>query len=166
MVERCHSKREQDRNPTYIGCTIDKRWRYKSAYVRWYKKHYVKGWHVDKDIVGDGTIYSPDVCVFVPPRINTLFVHPTKDREGCLLGVHKTTTRAGNTRYVARCSDGYKNIRLGTFDTCEEAHATYKAYKLQVCNEVADEYENHPQLDPRVVPAIRRKAQELYGDCK
>ena len=94
---------------------------------------------LDKDILYKGNkIYSRNTCIFVPQRINTLFVKCDKNRGENPIGVHPR--ESGN--YQAICCDGYgKNIPLGTYTTKEQAFNVYKKYKEKVIEEVANSYE-------------------------
>ena len=94
---------------------------------------------LDKDILCKGNkVYSRDTCIFVPQRINTLFVKNDNARGKGPIGVDQLPS--GN--YIARCSNGFgKYIHLGTYNTKEEAFHVYKNYKEKVIKEVIDSYE-------------------------
>lgn len=67
MIQRCHSPKIQSRQRTYIGCWIDERWKYFMAFRAWYLEQNPKpDEELDKDYLGDGKLYSPDTCCFVP----------------------------------------------------------------------------------------------------
>ena len=95
--------------------------------------------HLDKDILCKGNkVYSRETCIFVPERINTLFVKRDKSRGKDPIGV--SDLPSGN--YQAICSDGYGKLDyLGTYSTKEEAFRVYKEYKEKVIKEVIDSYE-------------------------
>ena len=92
---------------------------------------------MDKDILIKGNkIYSSETCVFVPERINLLFIKNDRIRGDLPIGV----SYDGN-RYKSQCKNGtHKYIRLGTYDTPEEAFQIYKQYKENVIKDVANEY--------------------------
>ena len=94
---------------------------------------------LDKDILYKGNkIYSRKTCIFVPQRINTLFIKCNKSRGKDPIGV--SDLPSGNYRVF--CSDGYgKQIDLGTYKTKGEAFQVYKNYKEKVIKEVIDSYE-------------------------
>ena len=86
----------------------------------------------------DNKIYSRETCIFVPQRINSLFVKNDKNRGENPIGVYPR--QSGN--YRAYCNDGYgKQIPLGTYKTEEEAFQAYKEYKEKLIKEVIDSYE-------------------------
>ena len=94
---------------------------------------------LDKDILCKGNkIYSRETCIFVPQRINTLFVKSDKTRGKNPIGVSDLPSG----KYEVMCSNGYgKTIRLGTYSTEEEAFQAYKEYKENLIKEVIDSYE-------------------------
>ena len=94
---------------------------------------------LDKDILYKGNkIYSRKTCIFVPQRINKLFIKCNNSRGKNPIGV--SDLPSGN--YQATCSDGYGKLDyLGTYSTKEEAFRVYKEYKEKVIKEVIDSYE-------------------------
>ena len=93
---------------------------------------------LDKDILHKGNkIYSRENCIFVPERINKLFVKRDNSRGDNPIGVYPTLS--GN--YMASCRNGCgKSISLGTYKTKEEAFNAYKTYKENYIKEVIDSY--------------------------
>ena len=94
---------------------------------------------LDKDILCKGNkIYSRETCIFVPQRINNLFVKSDKARGKDSIGV--TPNSSGN--YEVQCCNGYgKQIYLGSYSSKEQAFQVYKEYKEKVIKEVIDSYE-------------------------
>ena len=111
--------------------------------LNWIEKNYyeVHGevMHLDKDILCKGNkIYSRDTCIFVPKRINSLFVKCDKSRGKDPIGVDQLPS--GN--YRANCYNEYgKSNHIGTYKTKEEAFYAYKEYKEKVIKKVIDSYE-------------------------
>ena len=143
MLKRCYDPKYQERNPTYKGCKVEDYLLNFQHMGEWIEDNYyeVPGevMCLDKDILCKGNkIYSRDTCIFVPKRINSLFVKRDNDRGECPIGV--TPRPLGN--YIAYCSDGYgKTINLGIYSTKEEAFKAYKEYKENVIKETIDSYE-------------------------
>ena len=94
---------------------------------------------LDKDILCKGNkLYSRDTCIFVPERINNLFIKRDNNRGDHPIGMSPNS--AGN--YQARCNDGYgKQIPLGTYSTKEQAFQAYKEYKEKIIKKIIDLYE-------------------------
>ena len=76
--------------------------------------------------------------MFVPQRVNTLFIKRGKSRGDSPIGT--TPTSSGN--YEVRCNNRHgKSIYLGEYSTEEDAFRMYKQYKEKVIKEVIDSYE-------------------------
>ena len=76
--------------------------------------------------------------IFVPERINLLFVKRDNSRGNDPIGVYQLPS--GNYRVF--CKDGNGKLDyLGTYSTKEEAFQVYKEYKEKVIKEVIDSYE-------------------------
>lgn len=142
MLERCYSKKFQERNPTYIDCSVSEDWLNFQVFGKWFDENYYnigeEVMSLDKDILMKGNkIYSPQTCVFVPQRINLLFTKNNIVRGDSPIGVSYK-----NKKYKAYCNVDRKKKSLGYYDTPEEAFQAYKQYKEQYIKEVADQYKN------------------------
>lgn len=144
MLERCYNKECQNRFPTYKDALVDEYFHNFQNYCKWREDNYYEidgeTMCLDKDILCKGNkIYAPDKCVFVPERINTLFVKSDATRGDCPIGVSYNKQR---DKYVACCQIEGKNKRLGCYNTQEEAFKVYKEFKEAYIKQVADEYKN------------------------
>ena len=143
MLQRCYDPKYQERYPTYKDCRVEDYLLNFQHMAEWIKENYyeVPGerMELDKDILYKGNkIYSRETCIFVPQKINSLFVKRDNDRGNNPIGV--TPTSSGN--YQVFCSNGYgKQINLGMYLTKEKAFQVYKQYKEKVIKEVIDSYE-------------------------
>lgn len=140
MLERCYSDTFQQNNPTYEGCTVCEEWHNYQVFADWYQENYYtidgETIELDKDIIIKGnTVYSPDTCVFVPKRINSLFIKKDENRGALPIGV---TSR--NNKFTAQVCYKGSNKKLGSFDTPEEAFEAYKQAKEQYIQKLALEY--------------------------
>lgn len=118
--------------PEYEGCSVCKEWWNYSNYKLWYDEHRVEiksfdaSFEVDKDILIKGNkVYSPETVCFVPKVVNSLFTNGKKNRGDYPLGVYYDKDKK---KYVANMSFGGRNIKLGTFDTVNDAFNKYKNY--------------------------------------
>ena len=143
MLQRCYDPKFHEKYPTYKGCKVEEYLLNFQNMGEWLEENYyeIPGERMclDKDILCKGNkIYSRDTCIFVPERINTLFVKNDNSRGDTPIGV--TPTSSGN--YRVDCNNGNgKQIYLGSYSTEEEAFQVYKQYKEKVIKEVIDSYE-------------------------
>ena len=148
MLKRCYSDEYQKKEPTYKGCAVCDEWLYYGNFKEWFDNNYyeIEGeqMDLDKDILVKGNkIYSPDKCVFVPKKINTLFTKRNKARGKYPIGVYKPND---SNKFKAQCSifcDGKKQQKpLGYYNNIEEAFNAYKQFKETDIKRVADEYKD------------------------
>ena len=143
MLMRCYDPKIYEKYPTYKGCAVEEYLLNFQHMGEWIEENYyeVPGEKMclDKDILHKGNkIYSRETCIFVPERINTLFVKCNKSRGKDPIGV--SPRASGN--YLAYCNNGYgKQIPLGTYSTKEEAFKVYKECKEKIIKETIDLYE-------------------------
>ena len=143
MIKRCYNPKVHERETTYKDCEVEDYLLNFQHMAEWIENNYyeVPGEKMclDKDILYKGNkIYSRDTCIFVPQRINTLFVKRDNDRGKDPIGVDQLPS--GN--YRVNCSNRYgKQVYLGTYSTKEEAFKVYKEYKEKVIKEVINSYE-------------------------
>lgn len=143
MLRRCYDPKYQENKPTYKGCKVEDYLLNFQHMAEWINENYyeVPGevMCLDKDILCKGNkVYSRETCIFVPERINLLFVKRGNDRGKEPIGV--SDLPSGN--YRVDCNNGYgKSVYLGVYSTEEEAFNIYKEYKEKVIKEVIDLYE-------------------------
>ena len=143
VLKRCYDTKLHERESTYKGCEVEDYLLNFQHMAEWIEINYyeIPGevMCLDKDILYKGNkLYSREACIFVPQRINNLFVKCDKSRGKNPIGV--TPRSSGN--YQVFCNNGYgKNIYLGTYTTKEEAFQVYKNYKEKVIKKVIDSYE-------------------------
>jgi hypothetical protein len=108
----------------------------------WFDQNKIKGMSLDldKDILFKGNKeYSPSTVAFVPHVINTLFVNGKKNRGDFPIGV---SYEKDKSKYRAGMAFMGKTIRLGRFNTVEEAFARYKEYKEDFIKDMAEQYKD------------------------
>ena len=140
MINRCYNAKFHERQPQYKGCTVCEEWLNYSNFKVWYDQHKISGMSLDldKDILFKGNkVYSPETCVFVPHTINVLFLNSKKSRGDLPVGVSYSER---DKKYRAEMSFMGRQIKLGTFDTAEDAFARYKEYKEDFIQDLAEQY--------------------------
>ena len=153
MLERCYDEKLHEKRLTYKDCEVCEEWHNFQNFGDWYNENYyeIEGERIelDKDIlVKHNKIYSPDTCIFVPHKINSLFTKRQNDRGESVIG-----TSPKNGKYVVQCclinpkTGKSKQEHLGYYDTQEKAFKIYKYYKEKNIREVADYYNDKiPQI--------------------
>ena len=150
ILQRCYDDICHKDRPTYNQCNIYEDWLNYQNFAEWYYKNYYEvddeRMTLDKDILIKGNkIYSPETCIFVPERINTLFVKCDKSRGNYPVGVyyHKR-----DKKFRAQCSvydfekRKSRQEQLGYYNTPEEAFEVYKEFKEKNIKQVADYYKD------------------------
>lgn len=136
MLIRCYDENSRHLNPTYLNCTVCEEWHNYQNFAKWFDENYIKGYHLDKDILfPNNKIYSPKTCVFVPREINNFLTEHGNKRGEYLLGVHMDKETG---KYVSQVNDptgiNIKRRFLGYFYTEEEAHLVWAKSKLDILN--------------------------------
>jgi hypothetical protein len=106
---------------------------------------------LDKDLLGDGKLYSPETVVFVTQRVNTFMSDCRAARGEWPIGVCKV-----GKRFQANIRDTGDKSHIGYFDTPEEAHQAWRAAKIKIGERLIAE-----QTDPRVEEGLRRYLENL-----
>ena len=116
---------------------------------RWYVDEEVL--QLDKDILGDGTLYSPATCCFVTSKVNNFVKDLLNKPYGMLCGTTKVEMKTC-TRYRSRVNNGNgNNIHLGYYDTALEAHHKWYEQKVNLLSEMRKGLD---QLDSRLYRKI------------
>lgn len=144
MLKRCYDKDNLLKRPTYENCSVCSEWHNFQNFGDWFNENYYEVGNekmcLDKDILYKGNkIYSPDTCVFVPNRINILFVKSDRSRGNYLIGVSKVSNSNNPKRYQASLTASNKTK---CFETEIEAFNWYKEEKEKLIKQVAEEYKD------------------------
>lgn len=94
------------------------------SFVEWHRDQvgYDLGWHLDKDLFGNGNSYSPETCCLLPGKLNVLMQGIGSWKRGELVGA-SFFKRDGTWR--AYGNDYYRQVHLGYYQTQQEAHAAW-----------------------------------------
>lgn len=142
MLRRCYDEDYHKRQPTYKDCEVCKEWLCFQNFAKWYEENYyeINGekMQLDKDILHKGNkIYSPETCIFVPARINSLFTKRNASRGKNPIGVYWSSHFQ---KYVSSINCEGVQITLGYFNNVEEAFKIYKLEKEKEIKRIADKY--------------------------
>jgi hypothetical protein len=139
MVARCYSVKLQQKNPTYIGCSVADEWLVFSSFKSWMVEQDWEGKALDKDIlIQNNKVYSSSRCIFVIEKINNLLNNHASGRGKYPVGV-SSPSRKGAVKYSAWCSVNGKGVQIGVYETPDKAHQAYKSFKYSVIAEVANQ---------------------------
>ena len=161
ILKRCYSEKELKKCPTYKDVFICKEWKIYSNFEKWYNENYYEiegeAMELDKDILIKGNkIYSPDTCIFVPHRINSLFTKSNKARGNFPIGV---TFHKAQNKYCSKINILGKRVSLGYSQTPEEAFYIYKKAKEDYIKQIADEYKD--KIPKKLYEAMYRYEVEI-----
>lgn len=145
MLERCYSKSFQEKQPTYVGCTVSENFKNFQFFAAWCQSQVgfgIKGYHLDKDILSRGVcepLYSETTCCFVPRAVNNLLTKRQRFRGEYPIGVSNYN---GSGKYRASLNIDGKMISEGNFTNVEEAFTWYKHQKEKEIKRKANIYKD------------------------
>lgn len=146
MLRRGYSVDYKNKHTSYKHVEVCTQWHDYQVFAKWFHEYYRSGTELDKDILGDGTIYSPKTCRFIPKDLNILLVHTrysTARNQELPLGVSKS-----DKGYTAYCNDGCgKTINLGTRQDPDAAFILYKSFKESLIKTKAEKYFKEGVID-------------------
>ena len=150
MLSRCYDKNYLDPH-LYENSEVHPDWHCFQTFADWYyDKLKIAEWEgrkcLDKDILGDGTIYSPETCCLVPASINRSIskLHGGKYLPGVL--------KSSNGLYGVVPGYGFDKTN---FETELEAHLAFLVAKQKKIIDLANKYKSW--LNPRVYDMLCTK---------
>ena len=156
MLARSCDTKFHAKQPTYSGVKACDEWQSFMSFRKWWLENQVDGWHIDKDMLSDDGVYSPESCVFVPQWLNNLTTDSGAARGDYPIGVYFERRRG---RFVALCRKpmSKKQEYLGLFDTPEAAHLAWRTRKLELAIELKPKMDEIDQrIHHRVVEIIMK----------
>ena len=147
MISRCYLAQNTS---AYFGVTVCVEWLRFSVFKAWYDDNYKDGMELDKDIIGNGLVYSPDHCVFVPKSIN-----------GMAKTSGHTFARKWKRQWMSVMRASGKSHYIGLFKTQKEAtKASYEAYAGLALSKIEEEFSSGSISEP-IRSALIRKLNGL-----
>jgi len=138
ILLRCYDKEQQEKSPSYKGCSVHPDWHNFQVFAKWFEENYVEGFEIDKDILVKGNkIYGPSTCCFVPKEINLLITVKRKRMSSLPTGL----TKIGD-KFMVSVNSKYKGI----YTTQEEASQVYKSEKGKEIKILADKFKRQLTL--------------------
>lgn len=139
MLRRCY----KENTIAYKDCYVCEEWLCYANFEKWYNENYYEieneSMQLDKDILSKGNkIYSPETCIFVPRRVNSLFIKQKSVRGKYFIGVKLNK----NKKYEVSCMVNGNYVYFGSYDDEYDAFLIYKKEKEQEIKRVANEYKD------------------------
>ena len=149
IIKRCNRIDRSDKNKSYYDCKISLEWHNFQNFAKWFDDNYYtvkdEKMNLDKDLLIKGNrIYSPNKCIFLPEKINTLLINNKSNRGKYPLGV--SYSRSKNL-YTSRFNRLGKYIDLGNYKTPEKAFEVYKKHKEIHIKEMAESYKSYIPIE-------------------
>lgn len=171
MIERGYSKKLKDKYPNYTDVGVIEPWHKLSNFKYWMQNQVWEGLELDKDILVKGNkIYGPDVCCFVPLRLNTCIALGSGGKTKYPFGVTKKSNFKnminGHSRpYIAVISttlngkNGRRNV--GYSDTAFGAHKIWQLEKANAIEETVVWYATQNCFRTDVADALTARVWQL-----
>tara|TARA_R110000851_G_scaffold332040_1_gene507274 strand:+ start:586 stop:1350 length:765 start_codon:yes stop_codon:yes gene_type:complete len=149
MLRRGYCSKYKKKRITYVNCKVVECWHDFQVFAEWFYGNYREGYALDKDILKKGNLtYCPDLCVFIPPSLNSLLVNQVgKCRTKLPVGVTKTPSGT----FTSYCNNGEGVTKnLGTFDKVQNAADAYCVYKEALIKKLAYSHFESGNINSRV----------------
>lgn len=159
MILRCYDLKCQARQTSYAECSVCDEWLTFSIFKEWMITQDWEGKQLDKDLllIGNKT-YSPEKCIFVSAKINSMFLNSSSIRGGHPQGVSYCKR---SNKYRAQGAVNGKKRSLGYFKTEKEAERSYLMFKVKVADSVSCEVE--VASNPVLRKAILRHTRSILS---
>ena len=150
MLTRAYSTKHHAKHPTYSGVTVCDDWHLFMSFREWWLGNYADGFALDKDILSDDGVYSPETCIYVPQWLNTFTIRKGEKQTNAPVG---TYFDSGCSRYRADCGNPItgKQEYIGYFKDPEMAHAAWRNRKLELALELKPKMD---EIDLRIYPRV------------
>lgn len=140
MLTRCYGSRKR---LSYAECAVCPEWHTFSNFKAWMEMQDWKGKQLDKDLLGDGKIYCPLSCAFIPHSVNTFMTEKKRKDSTLPVGVSFHPDK-GVRQFSAWITTGKGSKSfLGYFDSAETASQAYAQEKLRLAEKLAADLPAH-----------------------
>lgn len=157
MLRRCYSIGIKVNRPSYTNCIVDD-WLLDFSNFYKFARDQIgffdrdsngKSFHLDKDILGNGKLYSTETICFIPPEINAFKTNRKSTKGEYPIGVlfHKASGKL-----ISQITVNSTKKYLGVFDNPYDAFSAYKVEKEKQSKFLAEKYKS--VIDPRVYQAL------------
>jgi hypothetical protein len=133
MMRRCYGDINK---PTYKEVFVCEEWHNYQNFAQWYDENYREFKYcrteLDKDFIGNGKLYSPDNCVFLPQQLNGFLTNKQTTNTTGYIGVsfhRRDKVYEANINLFPKRGKKY----LGRFHDPEIASRAYKKARKEQC---------------------------------
>lgn len=141
MLTRCYDEKYHSSRETYTDCTVTASWLNFCNFETWFNENYIKGYHLDKDLIIQGNrVYHPQGCSFIPAYLNSLIIEGRSDSGDLIMGVSKRKKK-GSQEYNGLYNVQYAGKYLARSSCLDTANNLYKEFKKLHFEELSDKYE-------------------------
>lgn len=148
MLKRCYRDDVSGKKPSYADCVVCEEWKHFSNFKSWMETQDWEGKQLDKDLLGDGKLYSPENCCFINKMTNVFILESSSSRGKYPIGV---SFHNKSKKYIARCNNPFigKSESLGYFNCPEKANQAWLKRKTELAHFIANN-----EVDEKIVNAI------------
>lgn len=149
MLARCYYEKTS-RYSAYggIGVSVCEEWLTYENFAEWYDTNYIEGYHLDKDLIGDGMSYSPENCCYIPQKLNCMFVVTSKN-----IGRKQSHLPTGIYHHGNGFVSSVHDVKR-YFNYKEDAHKDYIKRKWDCVRDLASELYRWTEITERVYLAV------------
>lgn len=146
---------QKGKYPAYTDVIVSEDFLKFPLFKEWFDKNKPNfaDYDLDKDLLGNGKIYSPTTCCILPREINIAIAKKSAGSTG-YRGVRKSIDK-----FYSSVRRGDDKSYLGTFATAEEAAFAYKQAKEDYIKSLTEKWKE--QIDSRVYEALMNYQVEI-----
>ena len=158
MIMRCYNKKSLMRRPTYVDVVVCEDWLIFSNFRKWMVSQDWVGCDLDKDVLyPNNKTYSPKTCCFIEPNLNLLLTNNKNKNTPLPTGVH---LHKPNGKYIVQIGVGASRVRLGQYNTVDEARTIYVKAKIENIKSY------YGEVDKRVKKGLKRHVKLLKKEIQ
>lgn len=134
----------KQKHKSYLNCTLCPEWMCLQNFCDWADSTYPKefpdvAWEIDKDLLSNSGVYSPETCCWLPKEIN-LFLSKKSEK-----GIYEKEGKRGSSfaLFVREGTEVYKEKKghyIGSYPTYADAVAKWKEVKQNRLNALIEKY--------------------------
>lgn len=154
---------DKDFGKSYYEVCVSDDWLKLSNFHAWYSAHDYVGKHLDKDLLGDGGLYSESSCCLIPPLLNSALKSRVKRTKGV---VHNNLVGTANIQgyWYFTINHDSKVYAKARCKTEMEAHQHWQFYKAKLLREYSKELLDSGEISYKIYQAVITKAEKLDKD--